>query len=43
VSFLLPDPKRSTMAGRAEQGIGDPTAVSASTAALAADLITALS
>jgi hypothetical protein len=33
----------STMAGRAEQGIGDPTAVSASTAALAADLITALS
>ncbi len=33
----------STMAGRAEQGIGDPTTVSTATAALAGDLTTALS
>ncbi len=37
-----PDALGSMMAGRAEQGIGDPQAVSASVATLAADLLAAL-
>jgi hypothetical protein len=37
-----PDALGSTMAGRAEEGIGDPAVVSAATATLAADLAAAL-
>jgi hypothetical protein len=38
-----PDAVGSVMAGRAEEGVGDPDVVSASVAALAADLLTAIS
>jgi hypothetical protein len=37
------DAPGSAMAGRAEEGIGDPTVVSASAAALAQDLVRAVS
>jgi hypothetical protein len=38
-----PDAVGSVMAGRPEEGVGDPDVVSASVAALAADLLTAIS
>ena len=37
-----PDAAGSDMAGRAEEGVGDPEVVAASTAVLAADLLTTL-
>lgn len=40
--FCEPDSTGSAMAGRAEEGIGDPAFVAASVSALATDLLAAL-